>query len=143
MDKLIRIFSTLDWVVGGITVLVGLYLLNGWVIASGALGLLAAYYKPAQRIKTAMEKKLLRKKAKVDDSTADLHEDAFYAHMLSGDEVAEHAAPEATMVAHAPRTYHDALPGYGVVYLSPNKHNQLKQTHLRVPTEKASASPFF
>lgn len=146
MDKLLRIFSALDWLVGGFSIVIGLYLQNGWVVAGGCLGLLAAYFKPALLIKAKLEKTILKKKPKTDDSAVALAEDAFYATMLGSQAVpAAQDQPAAQPAPVVPRTYRDSLPGYGGVFLSASKHNQLKQAHLRLlpssDADTAEASP--
>jgi hypothetical protein len=129
MDKLFRIFTALDWFVGGISILVGLYMQNWWVVAGGVLGLITAYFKPALIIKAKLEKKFLRKKAKTDDSAEALAEDSFYAQMLGQEAVAEPVAAEPAPALPA-RTYRDALPPYAGAYLSRNRHNQVAARHL-------------
>jgi len=136
MDKLLRIFVALDWLVGGLSILVGLYLQNYWVVAGGALGLLAAYFKPAVIIKNKMEKKFLRKKVKTEDSDVALAEDTFYAQVL-GAEAGDEVAP-APVVPQVPRAYPDPLPPYAGVFLSKNRHNQVLPQHIHLlaaPTE--------
>lgn len=139
MDKLLRIFVALDWLVGGLSILVGLYLQNWWVVAGGVLGLLAAYFKPAVIIKTKLEKKFLRKKVKTEDSDVALAEDTFYAQVL-GAEAGEAIAP-APVVPQVPRAYTDPLPPYAGVYLSKSRHNQVLPQYiglLAAPAESAT-----
>jgi hypothetical protein len=137
MDKLLRIFVALDWLVGGLSILVGLYLQNYWVVAGGTLGLLAAYFKPAVIIKNKMEKKFLRKKKKTEDSDVALAEDTFYAQVL-GAEAAEKVVA-APAVPQAPRAYPDLLPPYAGVFLSKNRHNQVLPQHIRLLADPAES----
>jgi len=139
MEKLLSIFNALDWLVGGLSILVGLYMQNWWLVAGGALGLLAAYFKPAVIIKNKLEKKFLRKKAKTDDSGAALAEDTFYAQVL-GSAAGEVAEPE-PVVPQAPRAYPDPLPAYAGIYLSSSRHNRVQLQHLRLVSETSAGVP--
>lgn len=136
MDKLLRIFVALDWLVGGLSILVGLYMQNWWIVAGGALGLLAAYFKPAVIIKNKMEKKFLRKKVKTEDSDVALAEDTFYAQVLGAEESEVEPSPAVPL---APRAYPDPLPPYAGVFLSKNKHNQVLPQHIGILAAPAEA----
>lgn len=139
MNKLLRIFVALDWLVGGLSIIVGLYLQNWWVVAGGVLGLLAAYFKPAVIIKAKLEKKFLRKKVKTEDSAVALAEDNFYAQVL-GAEAGDVVEP-APALPQVPRAYPDPLPPYAGIYLSKNRHNQVLPQHiglLAAPVDSAA-----
>lgn len=128
----------MDWLVGGLSILVGLYLQNWWVVAGGFMGLAAAYFKPALIIKEKLEKKFLRKKAKTDDSDVAQAEDVFYAQML-GQPLDETAVQET--VTLSPRTYRDALPPYAGIYLSGSRHNQVSVRHLALVSQDTADIP--
>lgn len=132
MSKLIQFFSALDWLVGSFSLALGLYSGNAWLIAGGAIGLVAAYFKPAVRIQAYLEKKFIRKKKPGEDSEVAMAEDRFYREMLGdGDEplaLADAAAP-----ARA-RTFADAPVPYGPLYISQNKHNRLSRSHIGIST---------
>ncbi len=136
MTKVLRFFNYFDWVVAVGTLVVGLVLMNGWVIASGLLGLALAWYKPAERIKKRMEKSFLRKPAKVEDSAHTQGEDAFYANVLgTAQPAALEDAPSAAATAPAtPVGFAFGPRGYGAVRLSVSKHNQLRPEHLELGT---------
>jgi len=131
MNKLLKILNKLDWVVGAGTVLVGLYLLNGWVVASGVLGLLVAWYKPAERIKKKLEAKFLRKKTVASDVHKVQAEDEFYAQM--GVTEPELSQPKAPVTAVS---YSNSLSS-GPVLISSSRHNQLKVDHLNLAGAEA------
>lgn len=133
MDKLLRIFTTMDWLVGGLSIVIGLYLQNWWVVAGGFVGLAAAYFKPALIIKAKLEKKFLRKKAKTDDSAVSQAEDVFYAQML-GQQLPDEVVKQET-VSLPPRTYRDSLPPYAGIYLSGSRHNQVSVRHLKLVSD--------
>ena len=135
MQKTLRIFNLLDWFVAIGTLLVGLVLLNGWVLAGGAFGLAMAWYKPAERIKKRLESKFLRKKSPRDDSAAVLAEDAFYDQALKGTSRVEEASAPSPAATEAPAAVPDfrrGPRGYSGVFLHPSRHNQLKQAHLNL-----------
>ena len=129
----------MDWLVGGLSIVVGLYLQNWWVVAGGFVGLAAAYFKPAMIIKAKLEKKFLRKKAKTDDSAVARAEDVFYAQMLGQQNLDDAVAQEP--VALSPRTYQDALPPYAGIYLSGSRHNQVSVRHLALVSPDSAELP--
>lgn len=144
MDKLLRIFTAFDWVLGSGSLLLGLYLSNYWLVAGGVLGLLAAYYKPAQRIKTRLEKKLLAgRKRTTDDSGQVLAQDAFYAQVLGTGSSEDDAPSPAEAVSFVPRNYGGTVTSYGDVFLSGSKHNMARANHIGVGASAPSKSTFY
>lgn len=134
MNKLLKILNKLDWAVGGGTLLVGLYLLNGWIVASGVLGLLVAWYKPAERVKKKLEAKFLRKKTVTSDVHKVQAEDEFYAQMgVTEPEPQSQPLPPANAVS-----YSNALSS-GPVLISSSRHNQLKPDHLNLAASQATS----
>lgn len=128
MEKLFKFLFALDWWVAGGTLAYGAYAQDGWIIGAGMLGVGLAWYKPAQKIKALLEKKLLAKKKVKDESEVLKAEEAFYA-----------AALPATAPVQAPRTYKASSLVYGLTYLSGNKHNQLKNPeHLQLTTNHSN-----
>jgi len=144
MDKLIRLLGTLDWLVAIGTLLVGLYLKNGWVIASGLLGLGLAWYQPARRIKAVLEKKFLRKMKPGELATAQVqHDEAFYAQVLGADESAAQAVPAGEALTAAPsRTYASAPLPYRGMYIGRRKHNLLRAEHFNMFNAKGGATHY-
>lgn len=135
MNKLLKIFNKLDWVMGFGALVVGLYLGNWWVVASGVLGLLAAWYKPAERIKKKLESKFLRKKAVTSDVQKVQAEDEFYAQMGVAElEVMSPPVPTAVSYSNSLRS--------GPVLISTNRHNQLKPGHLNLATSQTGPRPW-
>lgn len=136
MEKLIRYLGALDWLVAGSTLAVGLYLQNYWVIGAGAIGLVTAYLQPAKRFQEYLGKKLIRKGPKKGDTTAQvLQDDAFYAAALVKTEPVTQAMP-----ALPPRTYASPASGYRATFLSANRHNMLKVSHLNLYNETSGAT---
>ncbi len=147
MTKVLRFFNYFDWFVACGTLLVGLYLLNGWVIASGLLGLALAWYKPAERIKKRLEKTLLRKPAKVEDSAHTQGEDAFYANVLgtagtASDGTDSPAAAPVAAPSGAATAMAFGLRGYSSVRLSVSKHNQLSPEAFELGTMSSETRYF-
>lgn len=135
MNKLLKIFNKLDWVMGIGALVVGLYLGNWWVVASGVLGLLAAWYKPAERIKKKLESKFLRKKAVTSDVQKVQAEDEFYAQMGVAElEVMSPPVPTAVSYSNSLRS--------GPVLISTNRHNHLKPGHLNLATPQTGPRPW-
>lgn len=127
MNNLIKYFSALDWFLSGVTVALGIYQQNPYVIAGGLLGLALAWYGPAARIKAKLEKKFLRKKEKPSDTGAVLAEDAFYAQVLQ-------TAPVAVKLVDTPSiplNFSGNL-APGTLYLSANRHNAVQPRHLNL-----------
>lgn len=125
MQKFIKALSALDWIVGTLTLVWGLYSGNSWFIAGGVLGLMTAYFKPAMRVQAALEKRFLRKKPNHGDSSKVQAEDAFYANMLGNDTAAP--APAEPVAVNFSR----ALVA-GPVLVSGSRHNLLKPGHLNL-----------
>ena len=130
MSKLLKILTRLDWFMGGATLLVGLYLMNYWVIASGILGLLAAWYQPAARIKKYLEKKFLRKKEGSTDTQKAVAEDAFYAQVLGTQSAPQPATSTPAPVAR-PLDYSGVLPA-GQLRLNQSRHSVVQYRHLNL-----------
>lgn len=128
INKALKALNRLDWFVAAGTVAVGLYLLNYWVIGSGLIGLAAAWYKPADRIKARLEKKFLRKKTQPSDTAKTLQEDAFYAEMLgqAGDAGAAAGAEPAK-----PADYRGNVP-LGALHLSQNPYSVVRYQHFNL-----------
>lgn len=144
MDKLIRLLGTLDWVVAVGTLLVGLYLKNGWIVASGLLGLGLAWYQPARRVKAVLEKKFLRKMKPGELATAQVqHDEAFYAQVLGAEESPAIAAPGgAAQPEHPPRTYASAPRPYRSMHIGRRKHNQLRAEYFNMFNAKDGATHY-
>ena len=133
MEKFLKIMGVLDWVVGTFTIVGGLYFGSTWVVASGVLGLLAAYYKPAVLIKKALERKFLRKQAGQSDSEKTIAEDAFYSELLSP--ASTHDETIVPNVQTGSVSYSRSLPPCTVL-VSGSKHNILKVDQLNLAEVK-------
>jgi hypothetical protein len=141
MDKFIRFLSTLDWFVAVGTTIVGLYLKNWWIVASGVLGLAIAYYQPAMRVKGLVEKKFLRKMKPGELATTQVqHDEAFYAQVLGAKQVAE--APIADTPPRPPRTYASPALPYSGTFVGRRKHNMLKAEHFNMYTGRDGATHY-
>ena len=127
LNKTLKALNRLDWFLAGGTIAVGLYLQNWWVVGSGCIGLAAAWYRPAERIKARMEKKFLRKKAATSDAKSVQAEDAFYAQVLGQE-------PAADLVAKAAPTAGDfsAALQSGQFSLNPSRHSVLRYQHFNL-----------
>ncbi len=77
MDKFLKIFNKVVWLVAFGSLGAGLYLDNGWLLAGGVLGMGTAWYKPAERVKKVLEKKMLRKTPAPSDTHKVLAQDDF------------------------------------------------------------------
>ncbi len=130
MDKFLKIFNKVDWLVAIGSLGAGLYLDNGWLLAGGVLGMGTAWYKPAERVKKVLEKKMLRKTPAPSDTHKVLAQDDFYQQM---------GVTEAPALAQEPvnqvRQFTRALKP-GPVHLSASRHNVLKHEHLKLPTDQ-------
>lgn len=103
IKRLLSLFNKLDWFVGGSCLMVGLYLMQPWLIAGGIVGLLSAYYQPAAYLSKRLEEKLLTKSAQTSQNEIALAEDAFYAQHSAGDALEQARAEEArSRAARAP-----------------------------------------
>lgn len=144
MDKLIRLLGTLDWLVAIGTLLVGLYLKNGWVVASGVLGLGLAWYQPARRVKAVLEKKFLRKMKPGELATAQVqHDEAFYSQVLGADESPVQAEPAGeAQTARPARTYASAPLPYRAMLIGRRKHNLLRVQHFNMFNAKDGATHY-
>ena len=141
MDKFIRFLGTLDWFVAIGTVIVGLYLKNWWIVASGVLGLAVAYYQPAMRVKGLLEKKFLRKMKPGELATTQVqHDEAFYAQVLGAESVAEPTV--AVSAPRPPRTYASPSLPYRGTFVGRRKHNMLKVEHFNMYTGKDGATHY-
>lgn len=126
LERLLTIFNKLDWFFGGACLLVGLYMMNPWLMAGGVFGLLSAYFQPANYLKKKLEAKMLSKHATPVDDSAILAEDAFYAAHL---EISEPAAQRARAAAtDGPRMLIWGVP-----------HNRLEPELLRAFTKQDGA----
>ena len=131
MNKLLKLLSTLDWVMGAGSIALGIYWNNYWLVAGGVLGLFAAYYKPAMLIKNLLEKKFLRKNTGSSDTQKALAEDEFYAQMLQ-DEVSPVTASVSTPEGQAGPVNYGRSWQAGVVLLSGSRHNVLSVATLNL-----------
>ncbi len=136
MDKFLKIFNKLDWAMGGGTVVVGMYLQNWWLVAGGGVGLLAAWYKPAERIKRKLESKFLRKKTVTSDAQKVQAEDEFYAQMGVAEAPLSTAEPVSETVSYT-RSMRS-----GPVHLSISRHNVLKPEHFNLETTQGGPRPW-
>jgi hypothetical protein len=134
LPKTLKLLGYLDWVLGLGTIAWGLYFQSPLIAASGVLGLAVAYFKPAERIKARMEKRMLRKKTKPHDTASVLAEEAFYAKALGRTDGPgiESVAPAAPVVVRG------SLPP-SVAFISANPHNMVKPSHLDLMRPAASA----
>jgi hypothetical protein len=123
MDKLLRIFTALDWLVGSVCLVTGVWTQNWWLAAGGLLGLVAAWYKPALRIKAVLDKKFVKKKTSSAETEAVLTEDLFYAEALKAAGPSEKA------------DFTRVLPT-GPAYLTKSKHNILTIQVLGTPLKR-------
>lgn len=118
MKNLLKFFNMMDWVMAVGLLLVGFYLPNWWLVASGVVALLCAYFNPAKRASDAIQKKFLagKKKGPTDNSADIAKDDAFYEAM---------AKPQPGMSFEPKNNYAQTLVAGGV-FLNNNKHNLLK-----------------
>jgi hypothetical protein len=133
MNKLISHLSALDWLVSGSTLAFGIYQQNLLLIGLGVLGLLLAWYKPAARFKSHLEKKFLRKKVAQSDTGAILAEDAFYSEVLGAE-----TAPDAILArgSETPTNFRGTLQP-GTLYFSSHRHNLVHNRHMNLATPPA------
>lgn len=124
MKKTLKTLRYVDWTLGIGTVVAGVLLGNKLVLAAGLLGLLVAWFNPAQRLKHAIEKRIVRKgSGKVDHTELAAHDDALYeAPALSEAQSTEAPANE--------KPDYSANPSIGKVFLHSSPHNQVKLTSL-------------
>lgn len=130
MNTLLRYLNKLDWILSIATLLAGLYLLKWLFVLAGVVGLFAAWYKPAERLKSRLEKRMLRKRgAPAGPTDQDLGEDLYQS--------AEVAAPTPSGPA---RSFRD---GYAPVQvrLSTSRHNLLKAEHFNLAEADDRAGP--
>ncbi|MDO8416326.1 MAG: hypothetical protein Q7S87_08965 [Agitococcus sp.] len=131
MEKLLRLFAALDWFVGAVCVIMGLYLQNGWYLASGVIAFAAAWLKPAERVNRYLKAKFMRKKEVRNDSAIALAEDDFYDMLKDSAEPSPNSKSE--LLTYAPRLF-----TYPHVVISSFTHNKLKAEYLslKVSTTK-------
>lgn len=130
MNTILRYLNKLDWILSGGTLLVGLYLLDWLIILAGLVGLVAAWYKPAERLKNRMQARMLRKRGPPQGPTdQDLGEDLYHV-----------AEPEQAEPSGPARSFRD---GYAPVQvrLSPSRHNVLKANHFNLAQTDARDGP--
>lgn len=130
MNTLLRYLNKLDWILSGATVLAGLYLLDWLIVLAGVVGLVAAWYKPAERLKNRLQKRVLRKRgAPAGPTDQDLGEDLYHS--------TEPAVPASNEPA---RSFRD---GYAPVQvrLSTSRHNLLKAEHFNLAEADDRAGP--
>ena len=126
MKKTLKILNYVDWALGVGTLVAGLLWSNWLVVAAGVLGLVFAWYKPAERIKARLEKRLLRKKAAQDHTDLALAEDAFYEQVLGKPEEAD------TRDADERPDFSRTFTSYAGVYLRRSRHNRLTREGLNL-----------
>ena len=138
MDKVIKNLSKLDWILGGATLAYGVATMNLFIAAVGVMSLLIAWFKPAVRIKAALEKRFFARKVEKSGVLATrsaLAEDAFYAEHLGAAEVElPPAAAESPAAISAPAplpSFLVTLPS-GPYSLHSSRHNQLRPAHLNL-----------
>lgn len=124
MKKTLKTLRYVDWTLGIGTVIAGVLLGNKLVLVAGLLGLLVAWFNPAQRLKHAIEKRMVRKgSGKVDHTALTTHDDALYeAPALSDAQSGEVLADE--------KPNYSANPTTGKVFLHSSPHNLVKLTSL-------------
>jgi len=116
MQKALKSLRPLDWTLAIGTLGVGAYLQDPLIASAGALGLLLAWYAPAERIRRTLERRLVRKTAKSPSHTSDVSsDDAFY-----GD-----VAPVAVAVEPKKPNFSNGLRA-GQLYLHSSHHNLLR-----------------
>jgi len=132
VNHLLHHLNRFDWIAATVTLIVGLALLNPWVITAGVVGLVAAWYKPAERIKKYLEDKMLRRRQGATGPTdADLGEDLY--------------AQVSQVLAQAPaeqpvRTYRDAF-GTVTLRVHPSRHNWLKVENFNLAGPSSGKAP--
>lgn len=138
MQKSLRLFSALDWVVASITLLVGLWLLNGWVILAGTIALAIAWYSPAKRVSARLQKYLFKKRQTEDHSSVLLREDEFYASLRPDVNQASKASQGPDGLGEAPPVDFTLRPyTYAQVRLNSSRHNLLTSKSLDLtPSEQ-------
>ena len=126
MNKLLNALSKLDWVLALGTLAYGAYHRDWLILSAGVLGVAVAWYRPADKVKVALEKYFLAKKRPKDDSAKLLQEEAFYAEALQETQSDLAAISEPEGPPSAPSAdFRRALGGYASVRLNPSRHNQL------------------
>lgn len=132
MDNLLKFFNKVDWLLAIACFIFGFYTGNHWYFLAGLLSVFMAWYKPAERIKKTLEKKLLRKKSTVSDNHVIEDEDAFYARHDEGHIPSPDTFP--TKEGTAPH-FGQTLIRPGSVYLHTSKHNMLQRQNIGVSTK--------
>lgn len=124
MKKTLKTLKYVDWILGIGTILAGIVMGSKLIVGAGLLGLLVAWYNPAERVKQAIEKRMVRKgSSNVDHTAAAKADDALY----EGTEPAA-VADVASPTAETPN--YSANPTTGKVYLHSSPHNLVKLTSL-------------
>lgn len=126
MDNLLKFFNKVDWLLAIACFIFGIYTQNPWFLLAGSVSVVTAWYKPAERIKAALEKKLLRKKKPGSDNHVIEAEDEFYARhepATSADSLKSNAST---------LNYSNTAIRPGPVFLHSSKHNMLKRSGVGV-----------
>jgi hypothetical protein len=126
MKTTFKALRSLDWTLAVGTLAVGAYLQEPLIAGAGALGLLVAWYNPAERVKGALQKRFIRKTAVRSDSGTVSTDDTFYA--ADAPEPGDSAAGPETLLT--PRSYSDPMKA-GQLYLNSSPHNALRVDYLR------------
>lgn len=127
MQKTLRLFSALDWVVSSVTLAIGLWTLNVWVIVAGVLGLAVAWYSPARRVSARLQKYLFKKRQAEDHSHVLAREDEFYASLRGEAAGAQEEAQTPGEPSVAPAAdFSRSSYVYAQARLNPSRHNVLK-----------------
>jgi hypothetical protein len=140
MQKALSLFSTLDWVVAGGTIVAGVLLGQAWLVGLGLFGLLVAWYSPAKRVQGRLRRYLVKKHTPLDQSQVVAREDEFYASLQasptpdaqSGSAVGAPLAP-----SFAPRTL-----TYAPLRLNPSRHNLLKPAAFDLAPRSKNPAPW-
>jgi hypothetical protein len=133
MTKLLKLFTLLDWCVGAVCLVLGLYTMNGWLLSSGIIAFAVAWFRPAEKVNAYIKKKFMRKAVLKDDTAAILAEDAFYEMMAPAP-----APSEVPLIKKETISYIGKPQQYAKVALSGYVHNKLKPGHLQLKTSSSS-----
>jgi hypothetical protein len=132
MKTTFKAFRSLDWALAIGTLAVGAYLKEPFVAGAGAIALLLAWYNPAERVKSWLQRRFLRKTAVRSDSSGVSADDAFY-DAIAPDPA---QAPLPATLPEAPRNYSGNLKP-GQLYLHSSPHNALQVSYLRFSADDA------
>ena len=130
MTNLIKKFSLLDWFVSLACLGYGIATQDWLWIGGGTLGLVIAYFKPAERFKTKLESKLLASKK---NNSHDAQAQGVY----FSEEVGKSLADEDQQLKENAH-YRGGPFVVNQVLLTPSTHNQLtvQAVHGGVPTDR-------